>query len=133
MAKKLGVRDVKRKLRRIVNTRGYEYVYEHPTYEDETGELVESDSCVYGDRTGAPSCLIGHLLAEVVPDKYRAITRKEWEGYAPHSMIIGDLLTAELEGIFTEEAGRILRHAQDNQDSGMSWGESLDAALKYGS
>lgn len=133
MAKKIGVRKVKRKLRQIVNARGYEYVYERPTYEDERGDLRESDSCVYGDQQGTPSCLVGQLLAEILPEKYRNINQDEWRGYSPYSPSIGTLLQGELEGIFETDAERILIHAQDNQDSGMSWGESLDAALKFGS
>jgi hypothetical protein len=72
--------------------------------------------CVYRDSEGAPSCLVGHVLAELTPDvrlvdgtvraNYRIL--REW-GYSPRALYA-------------------LQMAQAMQDSEETWGVALKAA-----
>lgn len=141
-AKKLTVKGLKKKLRRIVNSVGDEYVYIAPTYEDEYGEIVTACECYYTDQTGAPSCLVGHLLAEVAPDKLRALHVKEWVepdvAYnGPSCFAVYELArehdgnkppVVDLGDVFGPEEIRYLTRVQRAQDSGHSWGEALRIA-----
>lgn len=139
MTNKITAKEVKRKLRRIANERGYEYTYEAPWYEDEYGELVQASECYYSDRDGKPSCIVGVLLYDVAPDTYRRLHQFEWDDfdYEPHCVSIDELhdegdtvaevTGVELSDIFEPEAIRALAVAQRAQDRGNSWGEAVRA------
>ena len=70
MSKKIGLRKTKSMLRRIVNERGHEYQYICPTYISDEDIEVDSDSCLYSDDKGNPSCMIGVLLSRVSPETF---------------------------------------------------------------
>ena len=136
MAKKITAKEVKRKLRRIVNLKGHEYVYEHPTYEDEYGDIKESIECHYTDRSGKPSCIVGALLSEVAPGELKKLHSHEWEyRYEPRAVttleLVGENPTGvDLSELFEEDALQLVHRVQRSQDYGNSWGESLDSAIK---
>lgn len=144
MTKKITAQQVRKKLRRISNERGYEYTYEFPTYEDEYGGIVEANGCYYSDSTGNPSCIVGVLLHDVAPAIYRKLHQYEWgeAGYdAPKEVSVQSLypgsvfyeedVGVDLDAIFEPEAIQALKIAQEEQDIGNSWGEAVDAVAKH--
>lgn len=98
-------------LRRAVEERGPDYVYERPF------DPARQDTlCLYRDPiTDEPSCLIGLAISYIYPD----LRLKEYTG---------------VSGSFTDieniEGGAMLiaSYAQSVQDSGGTWGEALKAA-----
>jgi hypothetical protein len=77
--------------------------------------------CVYSDRYGKPSCIIGFLL-----DSFY-LKRPVW-GSIENYMIAGDVLKI-VEDNFDFSAKNFLRQLQNHQDQGDSWGESLKRSL----
>lgn len=136
MTKKLTYKQTKKQLRRIVNLRGHEYMYQHPVYEDEYGEDQEALECHYSDSNGKPSCLVGALLADVAPGALKKLHVFEWENpYDPQVMasteLIGENPTGvDLSDLFEGDALKLIHRVQRLQDYGNSWGESLDMAIK---
>lgn len=136
MTKRLTYAQTKKQLRRIVNLKGHEYVYEHPIYEDEYGEDQEALECHYTDSNGKPSCLVGALLAEVAPGKLKSLHSYEWQDrYEPYAVgsaeLVGENPTGvDLSELFEEDALKLVHRVQRRQDDGYSWGESLDLAIK---
>lgn len=136
MTKRLTYAQTKKKLRRIVNLKGHEYVYEHPIYEDEYGGDQEALDCHYTDSNGKPSCIVGALLAEVAPGKLKSLHSYEWqERYEPKAIATIQLVGVnptgvDLSELFEEDALKLVHRVQRKQDDGCSWGESLDAAVK---
>lgn len=136
MTKKLTYKQTKKQLRRIVNLKGHEYMYEYPTYEDEYGVDREALDCHYTDSSGKPSCLVGALLAEVAPGKLKSLHSYEWEDrYEPQAVasteLVGENPTGvDLSELFEEDALKLIHRVQRRQDDGNSWGESLDMAIK---
>lgn len=145
MSKKITAQQVRKKLRRISNERGYEYIYERPTYEDEYGGIVEASECYYSGPDGKPSCIVGVLLHDVAPATYRKVHQYEWEedGYdgprcasvqalCADSFMYEEATGVNLNDIFEPEAIQALKIAQRKQDDGYSWGEAVDAvAARY--
>ena len=136
MSKKITLAQTKKQLRRIVNLKGHEYVYEFPIYEDEYGEDQEALDCHYTDRNGKSSCLVGALLAEVAPGKLKTLHSYEWQDrYEPQVVesteLVGENPTGvDLSELFEEDALKLVHRVQRRQDDGYSWGESLDLAIK---
>lgn len=143
MSKKITAKEVRKKLRRISNERGYEYTYEYPTYEDEHGQVLESLDCHYSDSAGNPSCIVGALLYDVAPALYRKLHQYEWDstGYGePRSVAVNSLVEGSpmyegdtgvnLSDIFEPEAIQVLCSVQRYQDDGDSWGEAVDAVAE---
>ena len=136
MTKRLTYAQTKKKLRRIVNLKGHEYVYEHPIYEDEYGEERQTFECHYTDSNGKPSCIVGALLAEVAPEKLKSLHSYEWEyRYDPQVVASTELVGVNSTGVdltelFEEDALKLVHRVQRRQDDGCSWGESLDMAIK---
>ena len=136
MSKRLTYAQTKKQLRRIVNLKGHEYVYEHPIYEDEYGEDQQAMECHYTVSNGEPSCLVGALLAEVAPGKLKSLHSYEWQyRYEPQVVasteLVGENPTGvDLSELFEEDALKLVHRVQRRQDDGYSWGESLDLAIK---
>lgn len=121
----LGAKETKKKLKRIVQEKGWEYVYEAPYYEDEYGEEVQGDECYYSDPAGNPSCLVGTLLKQEYPKFFEELRAQEWEnGYTPEVIPISEIA---LDDYFTPEAQALLKKAQRMQDDSVSWGEVIEA------
>lgn len=136
MTKRLTYAQTKKQLRRIVNLKGHEYVYEHPIYEDEYGIDRQSMECHYTDSSGKPSCFVGALLAEVAPGKLKTLHSYEWE-YRDEPKVVASIelvgenpMGVDLSELFEEDALKLVHQVQLKQDDGYSWGESLDLAIK---
>lgn len=133
MSKLIGAKEVKRRLSRISNERGYEYEYQAPLYENEYGEEVQALECYYTDPSGNPSCIVGELLKDVAPSALKRLHQYEWGGgYEPNCIAVPDISHRKLINgvdlfeIFEPEAVDMLIRVQKKQDSGMSWGEAVD-------
>lgn len=135
MGKKLTLAQTKEKLRRIVNLKGHEYVYEAPCYEGEDGEPVPVMECNYSDSDGNPSCIVGVLLSEVAPEAFAKLYHYEWSDgryYPPDVLSSTELLQADvdLSDYFEDDALPLIHVVQRRQDDGRSWGDSLASAIK---
>ena len=97
--------------------------HEDYVYDTEAG-------CVYFDGKGAPSCLVGHVLAAY---GYTDILFTDWithdgtEGNAARF----ESVTQRIELPFTDSAVRILDYAQHLQDQRISWGDAYSMTLAY--
>lgn len=115
--------DVLLSLKNIVHAMGEEYV--DPSSRDR--------SCVYYEGNGEPSCLVGHFLYE-----QELVMAHDSDKYEDQS---AETVVRSLEALdvasFDARSIELLQRAQENQDYGYSWGESLSSAIdavtrKYG-
>lgn len=109
-----------------------DYVYEKPlvTYEYDEGPYeAETTDCAYSTPGGDPSCLVGHVLWDVMDDEQWAEVRSS--EYDDGVEFIGGIGISHLEPaecLFDGAAIAVLQVAQNMQDRGTRWGEALDAA-----
>ena len=106
-------------LDKAVNLKGGDYVYEKLPL-DGSGA-----SCRYSTNDGAPSCLVGFVIAEVAPELFAEIVEYE----AAYSTSVGvlelvDEFDIEFESADLEYA---LSYAQEKQDESYTWGEAQAA------
>ena len=100
-------------LEEVVREKGGDYVYPN------------LDRCIYFDDEGAPSCIVGHVLA-----KLGAIEGDLKSKIGPGIKVNEALLTSLIiDGIELEEdAMNLLRAAQRKQDEGSTWGAAVSKA-----
>lgn len=118
-------------LRAAVELKGEDYVYTNPN-----GEMATIDGgitdCFYVDESGddaVPSCIVGHVFhAMGIP----VLDMLKIEGSSVNSDVTEDLLRDNSIQV-TPRATRLLYSAQDLQDSGHTWGEAVDDAVRYAS
>lgn len=119
-------------LEAAVQEKGADYVY--PRERDEYGYAIDVDSCLYV-KNGAPSCLVGHALHSLgVP--LEAMSNHEGAGANTVLSYLEDEGIVTFEKAEPDEDGyqgwskvqTLVFYAQSNQDSGKTWGDSLDAA-----
>lgn len=127
MAKELTLDKAITLLREAVKEKGTDYKYEIPTWESETGELITADQCMYKDFDGKPSCIVGHVIHKLLPEK--------WEELDFIEGTLAQDLVRELqdEGYLTvvdEEVLDFLGYAQGEQDRGRTWGVAYHEALE---
>lgn len=136
---KLTTEEVLKALDEAVAERGADYVYERAEH---------GDQCQYS-LDGQPSCIVGHVLAKLDPEKFQQVV--EYEQTTGSSFpfyafdrgdgrnLYGDLIASEefepgeptyptLE--VDEKAAEILRIAQREQDGARPWGEAVEKAKK---
>jgi hypothetical protein len=96
--------DALNALRKVVAERGEDFVYE--------------GSCVY-QFEGQPACIVGHVLAHLLPEWWRST-----------EIVKQNLSAFQLSqcGLATADAADALEAAQVAQDTGLTWGEALEAA-----
>lgn len=85
--------------------------------------------CVYFDREGCPSCIVGHVLAEVGVKAGQV--HEQWRTpYSISDMGNGiSINSVDVEGVEMTEGARIVfAAAQRRQDQGSTWGEALAGA-----
>lgn len=99
-----------------VEKMGADYVY--PRSQPNSPDYGD---CVYAEPDGSPSCIVGHIVAELDPESFALITElrggdrifpadRLWEsGFETHSEVAVDALV----------------NAQEAQDNGETWGEAL--------
>jgi len=105
-------------LRRAVAKKGADYVYVSDRQNDE--------ACFYTATDGSPSCIVGHVFAELEPALLAEL--KTYEDANEASRAVADLGRDYV--LFEEDALDLLIHAQTNQDCGNPWGAAVDEADK---
>lgn len=107
--------DVLQSLKNIVHAKGEDYIYNNARR-----------TCVYYEKNGEPSCLVGHFLYE--NELVMAVDAEEYEENDAQSVVwkLGNKGIAEID----ERATYLLQNAQECQDWGHSWGDSLSTAIE---
>lgn len=111
-------------LERAVAEKGADYVYA-----SFAKEVSKNDStCLYVDpETGAPSCIVGHVVSYLDSDLLPEIS--EWETEATDDTTVFSLAGRLEDRLhFTERALATLTLAQQSQDNGITWGRALEYA-----
>jgi len=111
-------------LERAVFEKGADYVYQQRS-------ALNGPSCVYVDTdTGAPSCIIGHLVSYVAPETLLGIA--QWERSQESTYTGTDVRELKNQLVdhveFDYEALYLLRSVQTAQDGGMTWGQAVERA-----
>ena len=112
-------------LKEAVAERGENYVYEADT-------LSLSEACSYSTVAGAPSCIVGEVLARLTPDIFESIHDYEWYNeedgkFDLHEQSIHPTMgqAGKIKMPFEEAAIGLLYRAQTAQDYGVSWGDAV--------
>lgn len=99
-----------------VEKMGPDYVYprsgvNNPEYAD----------CVYAEPDGSPSCIVGHVVAELAPEVFARIAelRGDERIFPADRLWEHDFETRSKNSVYA------LCRAQDAQDHGQTWGEAL--------
>lgn len=110
--------DVLKAARKVVEDVGPDYIYPGPD---------EGEPCLYAVN-GAPSCLVGHVIALLDPEEFKRLAAVEkdlgteaanflhhQDRYLPHYF-------------WTDEAAEFMQVVQNHQDARKTWGTSLAIA-----
>lgn len=116
-----------------------DYVYEYATvnyveYESEVVKEATATDCLYATPDGAPSCIVGQVLAKHEPELFDSIREMEYAGYNEEdgfylSSVSVDHIYAVWDH-FEADAVRVLSKAQETQDRFKPWGVALEEARK---
>lgn len=112
MAKKLGLPEVRRRINAVIADRR-DFVYDPQIH-------GEGYTCVYF-KAGAPSCLVGYALE---PELREAGVRPGTEN---NNEAIAQLAHRGVVAL-TKPAARYLSVIQENQDTGVQWGQAVESA-----
>lgn len=88
-------------------------------------------NCTYSEGDGAPSCIVGHVVAALDPEAFKQIVeveRYEGESWSAAQMFSEGFGEAGAT-VATDSAvlATALQLAQEVQDSGASWGDAVKA------
>jgi hypothetical protein len=119
------VTTVTESLRKAIDAKGPGYVYEQ----------ISDGVCQYAVN-GEPSCLVGHVIADLAPDEFARIAELEETSGSSSSardVLRGDMSEFGADPVepLTTDADLIaaLQGLQNRQDSGISWEGSFDEYL----
>lgn len=119
MPEVIGTEQVLALLDRVVQAKGADYVYPG----------ISGDMCYNFETQGAPSCIVGHVLAELGVTKDQAAEVRV-DGSAGVNDTVEALVKAGWKYTFSIGAVAVLYKAQNVQDQRQSWGEALAAARR---
>ena len=113
-------------LKEAVAERGAGYVYEYEP-------LSNSATCSYSTIAGAPSCIVGEVLARLTPDIFQSIHEYEWYNeengkFDLHEQSFGLLVkgsAGRMEMPFSDDAIGLLYRVQALQDMDSAWGDAV--------
>ncbi|MFF9268639.1 hypothetical protein [Streptomyces rochei] len=105
-------------LAEAVAEKGEDFVYVNRDGRPVAGLTGADCHYVHGDQ---PGCIVGHVLHKA---GVSLADLSEYEGQGAEDPAL-DLAGA------TDDACRLLSYAQENQDRGIPWGESVRLALAY--
>lgn len=108
-------------LEKAVALKGADYTYERPP-----------SGCAYSYR-GQPSCIVGHVVADLDKDAFEQIINFEGTGGSFPALNLGNDGYPPVPFMFTEQAASVLYTAQCSQDSGDTWGSALARARRRAS
>lgn len=106
-------------MEKAVALRGEDYIYPKnlPGWQDCTG------SCVYSLKDGTPACIVGVALSLIDPDLVPAYG---WnDNFSSSAVEVLEELNASGKTDFSEAVMNAAMWAQQDQDRGLPWGESL--------
>lgn len=106
-------------LRRAVEEKGADHVYQPPTHIEDGEEWQESHSYFHG---GKPGCLVGHVLS------YKGIT-EEALGSDNADTRVNELFVNRTVWA-DDDVQAILTKVQDAQDQGKAWGAAVEEGLE---
>lgn len=103
---------ISKTIHEVVAEYGEDYVYRSPE---------ANSQCVYAVG-GSPSCLVGHVIARLDPESFKAISESELNTRSVYSLVgeFGGFQVSDL-------AVSALAAAQTEQDLGFEWGQALAA------
>lgn len=110
--------EVTAAIEEAVAEKGNDYIYPNYDY-----------GCSYADENGEPSCIVGHVVAKLDPEKFAAVVDLEdgpggsWPVYRRSDYEFQKVVG--FGDIFDDETIRALSAAQSRQDKGDTWGEAL--------
>jgi hypothetical protein len=118
-------------LKKALAVKGEDYVYERPTFK--LTNDITINACAYFTPEGRPSCIVGHVLADLGHtiddlDAPKMSPDGTFNTGATASMAM-DYLGYELD----EKTRSLLSIAQDYQDSGGTWGHAVETAIEFAS
>lgn len=124
----LSFEDAVLDMKHLIEERGEDYVY--PFYRGK-------GTCYYFEDDGQPSCAVGGILAR------HGVTAQDMDYWSMNESSVADLIRPSWDYAKEEhvdppihldvdhKTADYLRQLQGNQDSGMSWGEAHDAAMRF--
>lgn len=115
MTETINAQQALQMLREAVAAKGADYVYREQDRDD--GGFVQ---CVYFEGDGSPSCIVGHVLAQL--GKREQDLRFEGSS-TPNTVGIESVLVDGVE--LDMGARRVLGAAQRKQDGGATWGAAV--------
>lgn len=107
--------DVLLSLKEIVHDKGEHYIYPRAM-----------QTCLYYEDNGEPSCIVGHFLHK--HDILQADQEDIYEGNNAESLC--DYLKLVDIAEFDDRSRLLLQEAQECQDWGYTWGNSLNTAVE---
>lgn len=127
MSMHLSFEDAVLGLKKALAVKGEDYVYEQPVFESPSGYTAQR--CAYFTPQGAPSCIVGHIMADLghtvddldAPDELFEKTRNVGTD-APRAL-------KHLGYTLDSRAIEVLANAQALQDGGRPWGEAVTDAI----
>lgn len=119
---KLTLSAVHESLKKAVEQRGLDYIYVSPS---------PVGNCMYSTKDGAPSCIVGMVLADLDPETFAAVKDVEWS--LGHSWGVYDFGAEDDDGeeatfpriTEDEDVMDLLSRAQITQDAKASYREVL--------
>lgn len=121
--KELTADEVRAALQRAVDFKGADYVYRGPR--------GSGGSCWYANPNGTPSCIVGHVFADIDPEFYARLRKMEQDtglSATVETIFAGD--DPEKWGLHPPRIGadvtEALSRAQAIQDTGRTWGDALE-------
>lgn len=117
MAELIGTERTLELLAKVVEAKGADYVYPG----------TAGDTCYNFEVQGAPSCIVGHVLAELGVTKDQAAEVRV-DGSAGVNDTVEALVRNGWKYTFSIGAVAVLYRAQNVQDQRRSWGDALRMA-----
>lgn len=117
----INIDDVTAAMERAVALKGADYVY------------PDADGCRYSWNDGTPACIVGHVAADLWPDKFKEVADyervEEASGSVDGAFVFGLGEDRAGGGVLSIQPDRVVRNAlqraQNTQDNGFTWGEAL--------
>lgn len=110
-------------LKNAVALKGEDYVYK-------VSANTRGPACVYFGRDKQPSCIVGHLLAEMGVEPF-AFNSKTNSSSVTALMSKGVLEVDDLDANFRSRTLELLAMTQNKQDNGIPWGRALEEGIDY--
>lgn len=120
--------DVLKTLKEVVKGKE-DYIYKRPERRAKHG----GNACFYTTPEGAPSCIVGYVIARLDPELLQEIKGYEDRNrqsfpFSPYTKVARNPLN-KVKAEFEPDAIILLQRAQTEQDAGNTWGEALEYAV----